>query len=91
MNKFLKANFKKQIIDKKTSIPEKIHFSYFDKSKMNIHNSIKDFIKNIEKKKEEEKERRYGKNIRDQFQINCKTIAQLGIDLDRLKIKKKLK
>ncbi len=90
MNEFVKNNYKKQIIKKKSNTPVKIHFSYYDKSKLNIHNSIKDFIRNIARKKEEERELKYHKNIRDQFYNNCKFIEQLGVNLDNLKSKSKL-
>ena len=90
MNEFVKNNYKKQIIKKKSNTPVKIHFSYYDKSKLNIHNSIKDFIRNITRKKEEERELKYHKNIRDQFYNNCKFIEQLGVNLDNLKSKSKL-
>ena len=84
MNIFLKTNYKNQLIKKNSSIPAKIHFSYYDRSKLHIHNSIKDFIRNIGKVKQEEREKRYGKNIRDQFQNNIKTIKQLVVNLETL-------
>jgi len=90
MNEFVKNNYKKQLIDKKATIPIKIHFSYYDQSKSTIHNGIKDFIRNIGRKKEEEREKKYHKNIRDIFHNNCKTIEQLGMNLDSLKIKTNL-
>ena len=90
MSEFVKANYKKQIIQKKSNIPVKIHFSYYDKNKTNIHNSIKDFIRNITRLNEEEREKKYHKNIKDQFHANCKIIEQLGMNLDKLKSKTNL-
>lgn len=88
MKEFVKTNYKNKIFNKKdTSAPRKIHFSYYDKSKDNIHNSIKEFIKNIGKMKQEEREKKYGKNVREQFESNCRVIEQLGMNLDNLKIK----
>ena len=88
MNIFLKTNYKNQIVSKKISrMPAKIHFSYYDRSKMFIHNSIKNFIKNIGKLNQEKREKKYGKNIRDQFENNVKTIKKLAVNLDALMIK----
>ena len=90
MNEFVKTNYKKQIIQKKSNIPVKIHFSYYDSSRANIHNSVKDFIRNITRINEEEREKKYHKNIKDQFHANCKIIEQLGMNLDKLKSKTNL-
>ena len=90
MNEFVKTNYKKQIIQKKSNIPVKIHFSYYDRSKANIHNSIKDFIRNITRINEEEREKKYHKNIKDQFHANCKIIEKLGMNLDNIKSKTNL-
>ena len=86
MKKFVKENYRNKLFNKNNaSAPRKIHFSYYDKSKDNIHNSIKEFIKDIGKMKEEERERKYGKNIRQQFKANSKIIEKLGMNLDNLK------
>jgi hypothetical protein len=86
MKEFVKANYKNKVFNKKdASAPRKIHFSYYDKSKDTIHNSIKEFIRDISRKKEEERERKYGKNIRQQFKANSKIIEKLGMNLDNLK------
>ena len=90
MNEFVKTNYKKQIIQKKSNIPVKIHFSYYDRSKANIHNSIKDFIRNSTRLNAEEREKKYHKNIKDQFHANCKIIEKLGMNLDNIKSKTNL-
>lgn len=87
MDEFVKTNYKKQIIQKKSNTPVKIHFSYYDKGKINAHNNLKDFIRNIAKIKEDEKKRKYGKNIRDLFKNNCKIIEKMEMNLDILKSK----
>ena len=90
MNEFVKTNYKNQLIKKKSTIPIKIHFSYYDNGKNNIRESVKDFIRNISRTKQEQKEKKYGKTIREKFEINFNTIEHLGINLDNLKIKNKL-
>ena len=87
MNEFVKTHYKEQLIQKKSNIPIKIHFSYYDRSKNNVHNELKNYITNLGRMKEEEKERKYHKNIRDQFINNCKIMEQLGMNIDALKIK----
>ena len=65
-------------------------FTYYEKRGNPIRESLKDFVRNIEKTKEEERKRRYGKTIRNQFHNNFRLIKKLGKELDELKIKKKM-
>ena len=73
------------------SVPRKIYFSYFDESRRKIHNSVKEFIKNIWKQKEEEKERKYFEKVRIKFKANTKLIQKLSINLENAIEKEKLK
>ena len=75
-----KSNKNKRNKDSK-SVPRKIYFSYYDESRKKIHNSIKDFIKNIWKQKEEERERKYFEKVINQFEANSKLIHKLSMKL----------
>ena len=55
-----------------------------------MRESLKNFVKNIEKIKEEERKIKYSKSIRDQFQNNFILIKKLEKELDELKINKKI-
>ena len=81
VNDLVKANYKNKRNKDSKSIPSKIYFSYYDESRKKIHNSIKDFIKNIWKQKEEERERKYFEKVRNQFEANSKLIHKLSMKL----------
>ena len=53
-----------------------------------MRESLKNFVENIEKIKEEERKIKYSKSIREQFRNNFKLIKKLGNEIDELKIKK---
>jgi len=84
MTKFMEANSKKQRKKDSKSAPSKIYFSYYDQSRKYIHKSVKEFVRNIWKNKEEERERKYYKNVRKKFKENQEFIIQLGMNLDNL-------
>ena len=90
INLFKESNKNKRNKDSK-SVPRKIYFSYFDESRRKIHNSVKEFIKNIWKQKEEERERKYFEKVRIKFKANTKLIQKLSINLENAIEKEKLK
>ena len=84
LTKFMEINSKyKGKKDSKTA-PSKIYFSYYDQSRNYIHKSVKEFVRNIWKNKEEEREKKYYKNVRQKFKENQDLIIQLGMNLDNL-------
>ena len=83
MNKFVETNTKKQRKKDDKSAPSKIYFSYYDKSRNIIHKSIREFVKNLLRNKEEEKERKYFKNIRQHFEDNRRTMNLLRINITK--------
>ena len=89
MNKFVKTNYTNRRNKDSKGVPSKIYFSYYDQSKSKIHKSVKEFVRNIWKMKEEEREKKYFKNIRVKFNANRKLIKQLGVFLDNAKKKSK--
>ena len=89
MNKFVKTNYTNRRNKDSKGVPSKIYFSYYDQSKSKIHKSVKEFVRNIWKMKEEEREKKYFKNIRVKFNANRKLIKQLGVSLDNEKKKSK--
>ena len=89
MNKFVKTNYTNRRHNDTKGVPSKIYFSYYDQSKSKIHKSVKEFVRNIWKMKEEEREKKYFKNIRVKFNANRKLIEQLGVSLDNAKKKSK--
>ena len=89
MDNFIKKAFKIQLQNKNIKNPKKIFFTYYENKGNTARESIKRFLRNIEKVKEQERKIKYGKCIRDIFQSNCRTIEKLGKELDELKIKKK--
>ena len=89
MDNFIKKAYKIQLQNRKNNNPEKIFFTYYEKKGNTVRESIKKFLRNIEKVKEQERKIKYGKSIRDIFQSNCRTIEKLGKELDDVKIKKK--
>jgi hypothetical protein len=92
MSKFMEVNSIKQRKKDIKAAPSKIYFSYYDQSRNYIHKSVKEFVRNIWKNKEEERERKYYKNVRKKFKENREYIIQLGMNLDNLiNSKKKLK
>ena len=84
LTKFMEVNSKKQRQKDSKAVPSKIYFSYYDQSKSYIHKSVKEFVRNIWKNKEEERERKYYKNVRKKFKENQDLIIQLGMNLDNL-------
>ena len=88
IDKFIKKAFRNQIKDKKNNNPKKIFFTYFENKGNTVRESLKNFVKNIAKIKEEERKVKYSKSIREQFRSNFKLIKKLGKELDELKIKK---
>ena len=90
MEDFIKNIYNYHLETKKKSIPKKIFFTYYEKKGNTARESLKTFVKNIEKEKELERKIRYGKSIRDQFHNNYKLIKKLEKELEELKIKKKL-
>ena len=89
MDNFIKKAYKMQLQNKKNNNPKKIFFTYYENKGNTVRESMKNFLRNIEKVKEQERKIKYGKCIRDIFQNNCRTIEKLGKELDDLKIKKK--
>ena len=89
MNKFVKTNYTNRRNQGSKGVPSKIYFSYYDQSKSKIHKSVKEFVRNIWKMKEEEREKKYFKNIRLKFEANRKLIEKLGVSLDNAKKKSK--
>ena len=89
MDNFIKKAYKIQLQNKNINNPKKIFFTYYENKGNTARESIKRFLRNIEKVKEQERKIKYGKCIRDIFQSNCRTIEKLGKELDELKIKKK--
>ena len=90
MEYFIKKAYQFQVQNKRKLIPRKMFFTYYEKRGNPIRESLKEFVRNIEKTKEEERKRRYGKTIRNQFHNNFRLIKKLGKELDELKIKKKM-
>ena len=88
MDKFIKKVYRNQLQNKKNNNPKKIFFTYFENKGNTVRESLKNFVKNIEKIKEEERKIKYSKSIREQFRSNFKLIKKLGNELDKLKIKK---
>jgi len=84
LTKFMEVNSKKQRKKDSKAAPSKIYFSYYDQSKNYIHKSVKEFVRNIWKNKEEEREKKYYKNVRKKFKENQELIIQLGMNLDNL-------
>ena len=91
MIQFMKNNTKIQRKKDSKSVPYKIYFSYYDKSRNNIHKSVKEYVRNIWRIKEEERERKYFNNVRHKFEANRKLMMQLGMNLDNLINSKKKK
>ena len=91
MIKFMKNNSKIQRKKDIQSVPYKIYFSYYDQSRNNIHKSVKEYVRNIWRIKEEERERKYFNNVRNKFEANRKLMMQLGMNLDNLINSKKKK
>ena len=89
MIEFMKNNTKIQRKKDVKSVPYKIYFSYYDQSRNNIHKSVKEYVRNIWRIKEEERERKYYKNVRNKFEANRKLMMQLGMNLDNLNNSKK--
>lgn len=90
MEEFIKKAYRLQIQDRSRLIPKKIFFTFYSEKGNTARESLKNFVKNIEKVKEMERKQKYSQTIRNQFQYNCKLIEKLGKKLDELKIKKKL-
>ena len=82
VNDLVKANYKNKRNKDSKSVPTKIYFSYYDESRKKIHKSIKEFIKNIWKQKEEERERKYFEKMRVKFEANRKLIKKLCFNLE---------
>jgi len=91
MIKFMKNNTKIQRKKDSKSVPYKIYFSYYDQSRNNIHKSVKEYVRNIWRIKEEEREQKYFRNVRNKFEANRKLMMQLGMNLDNLINSKKKK
>ena len=90
IDKFIKKAFRNHILNRNNNNPRKIFFTYFENKGNTVRESLKNFVKNIEKIKEEERKIKYSKSIRDQFQNNFILIKKLEKELDELKIKKKI-
>ena len=90
METFIKKAYRLHLQNSTNPDPKKIFFTYIEKKGNTVRESLKAFVRNIERIKDQERQIRYGKSIRDQFQINYKTIRKLANELDELKIKKKI-
>ena len=89
MDNFIKKAYRIQTQSRKNFNPKKIFFTYFENKGNTVRESLKKFMRSIEKYKEEERKIKYGKCIRDTFQSNLRTIENLSKELDELKIKNK--
>lgn len=89
MNNFIKKAYRIQTQSRKNFNPKKIFFTYFENKGNTVRESLKKFMRSIEKYKDEERKIKYGKCIRETFQSNLRTIENLSKELDELKIKNK--
>lgn len=89
MENFVKKAYKIHLKNRNNSNPRKIFFTYYENKEKTARDSLKKFMRNIEKLKEEERKIKYGKSIRDIFKNNIRTIEHLGKELDELKLKNK--
>ena len=89
MEKFIRKAYQIQSQNRKQSIPKKLYFTYHERGN-SVRENLKNFVRNIEKVKEEERKIKYGETIRIQFHNNYKLIKKLEKELEELKIKKKL-
>ena len=89
MDNFIKKAYKIHLQNRKNYNPRKIFFTYYENKGNTARESLKKFMRNIEKIKDEERKIKYGKSIRDIFKNNIRTIEHLGKELDELKIKNK--
>ena len=70
-------------LENKQCAPAKIYYSYYDSDEN--RKSILDLVREMGKIREEEKEKKYMKNIRHHFFDNWNKISKLGFELDDIK------
>ena len=70
-------------IETQNSAPTKIHYSYYNRD--DNSKSIIDFVKEMRINREKEKEKKYMKNIRQEFFNNWYKINKLGFELDDMR------
>ena len=90
MDDFLKKTYRMHIRGRNNMIPKKIFFTYYEQGANSERESLKKFLRNIERIKDIERKIKYGKSIRDQFKYNFNLIKKLGKELEDSKVKGKM-
>lgn len=90
MDDFLKKTYRMHIRGRNNMIPKKIFFTYYEQGANSARESLKKFLRNIERIKDIERKIKYGKSIRDQFKYNFNLIKKLGKELEDSKVKGKM-